>query len=396
MIPRLVLAKGREKSLLRHHPWVFSGAVARLEGDAAPGATIDIVDHTGHWLARGAWSPDSQIRARVWTFTPDETIDTDFFIRRLQQAQQWRDWLAQRDNLDSYRLIAAEADGLPGITIDRYGDYLVIQLLSAGAEAQRATLLEALRHCYPTCAIYDRSDVAVRKKEGLPLTRGSCHGAPPPALLPIREHNMRFLVDIAHGHKTGFYLDQRDSRLAAQQYARGRRVLNCFSYTGGFTVAALSGGCEEVISVDTSQAVLDIAQQAVALNHLDIRRAQFVREDVFTLLRDYRAREETFDLIILDPPKFVENKSQLTKASRGYKDINRLALHLLRPGGILLTFSCSGLMPTELFQKIIADAALDAQIAIQFVAHFHQAADHPVLSACPEGAYLKGFACRRL
>lgn len=394
MTVRLFLAKGREKSLLRRHPWVFSGAVQRVEGKALSGETIDILDSQGKWLARGAYSPESQIRARVWTFQQDEEINIDFFIRRLQQAQSWRDWVAQRDGLDGYRLIAGESDGLPGITIDRFQNFLVLQLLSAGAEYQRPALLSALQHCYPECSIYDRSDVAVRKKEGLPLAQGLVLGDLPPELLPIAEHGMKLLVDIQQGHKTGFYLDQRDSRLAARNYSAGRRVLNCFSYTGAFAVSALMGGCAQVISVDTSQAALDIAKQNVELNRLDLNKAEFVRDDVFQLLRNYRAQGEKFDLIIMDPPKFVENKNQLASACRGYKDINMLALQLLNPGGVLLSFSCSGLMPTDLFQKILADAAVDAGRDVQFIEQFRQAADHPVIATYPEGLYLKGFACR--
>lgn len=389
-----MLAKGREKSLLRRHPWVFSGAVARMEGKAAPGETIDIVDHQGKWLARAALSPASQIRARVWTFDPNETIDIAFFNRRLTQAQQWRDWLAKKDGLDSYRLIAGESDGLPGVTIDRFGNFLVLQLLSAGAEYQRPALVSALQACYPECSIYDRSDVAVRKKEGMELAQGPVSGELPPDLLAIEEHGMKLLVDIKGGHKTGYYLDQRDSRFATRRYVEDKRVLNCFSYTGGFAVSALMGGCRQVISVDTSQDALDVAKQNVELNQLDLSKAEFVRDDVFKLLRKYRDQGETFDVIVMDPPKFVENKSQLHGACRGYKDINMLAIQLLNPGGILLTFSCSGLMTTDLFQKIVADAATDAGRDVQFIEQFRQAADHPVIASYPEGLYLKGFACR--
>lgn len=389
-----MLAKGREKSLLRRHPWVFSGAVARMEGKAATGETIDIVDHQGKWLARAALSPASQIRARVWTFDPNETIDIAFFTRRLTQAQQWRDWLAKKDGLDSYRLIAGESDGLPGVTIDRFGNFLVLQLLSAGAEYQRPALVSALQACYPECSIYDRSDVAVRKKEGMELAQGPVSGELPPDLLAIEEHGMKLLVDIKGGHKTGYYLDQRDSRFATRRYVEDKRVLNCFSYTGGFAVSALMGGCRQVISVDTSQDALDVAKQNVELNQLDLSKAEFVRDDVFKLLRKYRDQGETFDVIVMDPPKFVENKSQLHGACRGYKDINMLAIQLLNPGGILLTFSCSGLMTTDLFQKIVADAATDAGRDVQFIEQFRQAADHPVIASYPEGLYLKGFACR--
>lgn len=394
MTVRLILAKGREKSLLRRHPWVFSGAVARLEGKAQRGETIDVCDSNGKWLARAAWSPDSQIHARVWSWQQDEPVDIAFFIKRIQTAQQLRTWLALKDNLDSYRLIAAESDGLPGITIDRFGTFLVLQLLSAGAEYQRAALVTALQQCYPECAIYDRSDVAVRKKEGLALIQGVICGEAPPELLPITEHGMKLLVDIRTGHKTGYYLDQRDSRLATRRYATGARMLNCFSYTGGFAVSALMGNCAQVINVDTSQVALDVARQNIELNRLDLSKAEFIRDDVFKLLRRYRDSGEKFDLIVMDPPKFVENKNQLAGACRGYKDINMLAIQLLNPGGFLLTFSCSGLMNSDLFQKIIADAALDAQRDVQFLEQFRQAADHPVITSYPEGLYLKGFACR--
>ena len=392
--PRLVLAKGREKSLLRRHPWVFSGAISRMEGKARLGETIDIVDAQGKWLARGAFSPESQIRARVWTFDKDELIDIAFFTRRLQQAQQWRDWLAERDGLDSYRLIAGESDGLPGVTIDRFGNFLVLQLLSAGAEYQRAAIISALQTLYPQCSIYDRSDVAVRKKEGLALAQGPVVGELPPDLLPIQENGMKLYVDIKAGHKTGYYLDQRDSRLATRRYVADKRVLNCFSYTGGFAVSALMGNCRQVVSVDTSQEALDVAKKNVELNKLDLSKAEFIRDDVFKLLRKYRDQGETFDVIVMDPPKFVENKGQLQGACRGYQDINMLAIQLLNPGGVLLTFSCSGLMTTDLFQKIIADAAIDAGRDVQFIEQFRQAADHPVIAPYPEGLYLKGFACR--
>ncbi|CAK9884630.1 MAG: Ribosomal RNA large subunit methyltransferase I [Candidatus Erwinia impunctatus] len=396
MTARLILAKGREKSLLRRHPWIFSGAISHLEGNPSSGETVDVLDSKGGWLASAAWSPASQISARVWSWDQQDKIDRHFFSHRLHIAQQLRDWLALRDNLDSYRLIAGESDGLPGITIDRYHDYFVLQLLSAGADYQRQTLVAALQHNYPGCSIYERSDVSVRQKEGLPLTEGLIDGELPPPLLPIREHGVQLLVDLQQGHKTGYYLDQRDSRFAVRKYAKNRRVLNCFSYTGGFAVAAIAGECQQVISVDTSQAALDIAAKNILLNGQDPTKAIFLKEDVFKLLRHYRDKGEKFDLIVMDPPKFVENKHQLSGACRGYKDINMLAMQLLTPGGVLFTFSCSGLMPCDLFQKIIADAALDAQREVQFIEQFRQAADHPVIASYPEGLYLKGFACRVL
>ncbi|MGL4927860.1 MAG: 23S rRNA (cytosine(1962)-C(5))-methyltransferase RlmI [Plesiomonas shigelloides] len=394
MSARIILAKGREKSLLRRHPWIFSGAIERVEGKPLSGETLDVFDKGGNWLARAAWSADSQIRGRVWTFDRDEQIDQDFFVRRLQQAQQWRNVVAARDDLTGYRLIAGESDGLPGITIDRYDNFLVLQLLSSGAEFQRLNLMNALRECYPECNIYERSDVAVRKKEGLKQVTGLLHGEEPPKLLPIRENGVQILVDIKEGHKTGFYLDQRESRLAASRYVNGKKVLNCFCYTGAFGLFALKGNCKQVVNVDVSQPALDIARQNAELNGFDMSRAEFVRADVFKLLREYREQGEKFDVIIMDPPKFIENKGQLAGGCRGYKDINMLAMQLLNPGSTLLTYSCSGLMESGLFQKILADAALDAKREVQFVEQFTQAADHPVLSTYPEGLYLKGFACR--
>ncbi|WP_318416489.1 class I SAM-dependent methyltransferase [Photobacterium leiognathi] len=393
MTASIYLVKGREKSLRRRHPWVFSRGIDRIDGKPGLGETVDIYDNKGEWLAKGAYSPQSQIRVRVWSFEKNENINVNFFIKRLNQAQSLRDILAARDGLTGYRLIAAESDGLPGITIDRYQNFLVCQLLSAGAEAQRDVLIEALQHCYPECSIYERSDVAVRKKEGLKQRTGVLHGDEPPQFVTIEENGVKINVDIVGGHKTGFYLDQRDSREASVKYVNGKRVLNCFCYTGGFGLYALKGGAKEVVNVDVSQHALDTALKNAQDNGYPVENAQFLNADVFKLLREYRDRGELFDVVIMDPPKFAESKSQLVGACRGYKDINMLAMQILKPGGTLLTYSCSGLMDNNLFQKIIADAALDAHRDVQFIERFSQAADHPLDSAYPEGFYLKGFAC---
>ncbi|UTV28860.1 class I SAM-dependent methyltransferase [Photobacterium atrarenae] len=393
MTASIYLVKGREKSLRRRHPWVFSRGIQRFEGKPSLGETVEIYDHKGEWLARGAYSPQSQIRVRVWTFDQNEHIDVDFFINRLNAAQGLRDILAARDGLTGYRLIAAESDGLPGITIDRYQNFLVCQLLSAGAEAQKDALVAALNHCYPECSVYERSDVSVRKKEGLKQRTGVLSGETPPKFVTIEENGVKINVDIVGGHKTGFYLDQRDSRQGAVKYVNGKRVLNCFCYTGGFGLYALKGGASQVVNVDVSQPALDTARHNAEVNGLPLENAEFLNADVFKLLREYRDRGELFDVVIMDPPKFAESKSQLTGACRGYKDINMLAMQILKPGGTLLTYSCSGLMDNPLFQKIIADAALDAQREVQFIERFSQAADHPLDSAYPEGFYLKGFAC---
>ncbi|MGF1871211.1 class I SAM-dependent methyltransferase [Photobacterium indicum] len=394
MTASIYLVKGREKSLRRRHPWVFSRGIDRIEGNKpSMGETVEIYDNKGEWLARGAYSPQSQIRVRVWTFDKKEVINVDFFVKRLKAAQALRDVLAARDGLTGYRLIAAESDGLPGITIDRYQNFLVCQLLSAGAEEQKDALVEALNICYPECSVYERSDVAVRKKEGLKQRTGVLSGEEPPKFVTIEENGIKINVDIVGGHKTGFYLDQRDSRQAAVKYVNGKRVLNCFCYTGGFGLYALKGGASQVINVDVSQPALDTARLNAEANGLPVENAEFVNADVFKLLREYRERGEFFDVVIMDPPKFAESKSQLVGACRGYKDINMLAMQILNPGGMLLTYSCSGLMDNSLFQKIIADAALDAHREVQFIERFGQAADHPLDSAYPEGFYLKGFAC---
>ncbi|EPW3767946.1 class I SAM-dependent methyltransferase [Vibrio fluvialis] len=395
MTPAIYLVKGREKSLRRKHPWVFSRGISKIEGEPGLGDTVDVYTHEGQWLAKAAYSPHSQIRARVWSFEK-EAIDTAFFVKRIQQAQLLRDDLIERDGLTGYRLIAAESDGLPGITIDKYQDFLVCQLLSAGAECQKDALVEALKQCFPTCSIYERSDVAVRNKEGLEERVGVLHGELPPKSVVIEENGVKISVDIVGGHKTGFYLDQRDSRFQSMKYVKNKDVLNCFSYTGGFGLYALKGGAKRVINADVSQPALDTAKLNAELNEFDIskKRAVFLNADVFKLLREYRDQGTKFDVVIMDPPKFAESKAQLNGACRGYKDINMLAIQIIKSGGTLLTYSCSGLMDLALFQKIIADAAIDAGRTVKFVERFEQAADHPVDTAYPEGFYLKGFACK--
>ncbi|CAM3582350.1 Ribosomal RNA large subunit methyltransferase I [Vibrio aerogenes CECT 7868] len=391
----LTLAKGREKSLIRRHPWVFSRAIEQINGTPEAGQTVDIYSHDGRWLAKAAYSPHSQIRARVWSFEKRE-IDTNFFVERISQAQLLREEVIQQGKLTGYRLIAAESDGLPGITIDRYDNYLVCQFLSAGADYQKTVIVDALRKCFPAINIYERSDVAIRKKEGLKPTTGLLHGNMPSDPVIIEENGIKISVDIVNGHKTGFYLDQRDSRYHAMKYVKDKEVLNCFSYTGGFGLYAAKGGAQRIINADVSQHALETAKLNAELNQFDTskKRMVFLNADVFKLLREYRDQGTQFDVVIMDPPKFAESKAQLNGACRGYKDINMLAMQILKPGGTLLTYSCSGLMDQTLFQKIIADAALDAKRHVKFIERFGQAADHPVDSTYPEGFYLKGFACK--
>lgn len=372
-------------------------SIGKVEGEPALGETVDVFTHDGKWLAKAAYSPESQIRARIWSFEKEE-INKAFFVKRFQNAQLLREDVIERDGLTGYRLIAAESDGLPGVTIDRYQNFFVCQLLSAGAEYNKQAIVDALVECFSDCNVYERSDVAVRKKEGLKETTGVLHGEEPPKSVVIEENGVKISVNIVGGHKTGFYLDQRDSRQQAMKYVKDKEVLNCFSYTGGFGLYALKGGAKRVINADVSQPALDTAKYNAELNEFDIskKRAVFLNADVFKLLREYRDQGTQFDVVIMDPPKFAESKAQLNGACRGYKDINMLAMQILKPGGTLLTYSCSGLMDQVLFQKIIADAAVDANRQVKFVERFEQAADHPTDTAYPEGFYLKGFACKVL
>jgi 23S rRNA (cytosine1962-C5)-methyltransferase len=392
MSATVILQPEREKSLLRHHPWVFEGAVAKVTGRCRAGDTVDVLSSQGTWLARGAYSPSSQIRVRIWTFNRNEAVDNAFFCRKIASALALKQNIMAMANTNACRLIAAESDGLPGVTIDLYDKVAVLQLLSAGADKQREKITWALQKCLPDTKMFERSDVDVRKKEGLePLIQPLSDDVPEE--IAIKEDNINILVNIKTGHKTGFYLDQRDNRAAAARYAKDKSVLNCFSYTGTFACHALKGGARHVTNVDVSQPALDLAAQHLEINDFNADLATHVKGDVFNVLREYHNDNQQFDMVILDPPKFVDSKASLNRACRGYKDINMYGIHAVKPGGILLTFSCSGLMPTDLFQKIVADAALDAGRSVKILERLSQAPCHPVSSNFPEGYYLKGFIC---
>ena len=394
--PVIILKPGREKSLLRRHPWIFSGAIARVEGDPTSGATVEVLSFKGDFLARAAYSPASQIRARVWTFDPSQLVDEDFFRRQLRRAIALRETLvpAKSFPLSAVRLVYAESDGLPGLIVDRYGATLVVQFLSAGAEYWRETIVKLLLELTGLSQVYERSDADVRELEGLPSRVGPLSGAPREKLI-LHEEGLQFHVDIARGHKTGFYLDQRLNRQSVRYLARDLDVLDCFCYTGGFSLNALVGGAKSVLSVDSSAEALVLCRENVTLNNLPAERHSVLEGDVFQLLRRFRDENRSFNLIVLDPPKFAPTASQAEKASRGYKDINLLAFKLLRPGGYLVTFSCSGGVDAALFQKIVASAALDAGVEAQILEHLEQTPDHPVSLQFPEGAYLKGLICRK-
>jgi 23S rRNA (cytosine1962-C5)-methyltransferase len=390
----IVLKQGREKSLLRRHPWVFSGAIAEVKGDPQAGETVEVVTSKGDFIARGAYSPHSQITVRIWMFDPNEEVSASFFLARLEQALHFRQSFMDIHPDSAGRLVYAESDGLPGIIVDRYSDFLVCQFLTAGAEYWRQEIVDQLRALMPLKGIYERSDPDMRTKEGLTPRSGLLTGQMPPDLVMIQEGPCRFWVDIQRGQKTGFYLDQRENRAFVAAYSRGTEVLNCFAYSGAFGIRALNGGAIRVTNVDSSSAALDLAKRNGVLNGFGDRTMENIEGDVFHVLRSFRDSSRQFDLIILDPPKFADSRSQLERASRGYKDINLLAFKLLRPGGLLFTFSCSGAMPTDLFQKIVADAALDAEREAQIIRFLAQAPDHPTGLHFPEGRYLKGLVCR--
>jgi 23S rRNA (cytosine1962-C5)-methyltransferase len=388
---RLILKKDREKALLRRHPWVYSGAIQAVEGSPAHGETVAIHDAYGQFLAWGAYSPDSQIRARVWSWEQNEGIDANFFRRRIQAALDLRQtWINPAQN-SAYRLVHAESDGLPGLVVDRYNDSLVLQILSAGAEVWREALVDVLVDLVNPDAIYERSDVTVRALEGLPTRTGLVYGDLPQQPLVIHENGLRFKVDLVGGQKTGFYLDQRDNRRICRDLAHGKSVLNGFAFTGGFSANALAGGAASVLSIDSSEEALQFARENIELNGLPAERCKWIVGDMFEELRTLRDRGQQFDLVILDPPKFAPTAAQAMQAARGYKDINLFGLKLLKPGGLLMTFSCSGGVDMAFFQKIVADAALDAGVSAQLLYRLGQAPDHPTHLAFPEGTYLKGL-----
>ena len=390
----LRLKPGRDKSLRERHPWVFSGAIATLEGHPESGDTIDIHRDDGAFLARGAYSPTSQIRARVWTFDARESIDDGFFARRVARAVAARAPMLD-DAHTGCRLLHGESDGLPGVVADRYGDTLVLQLSAAGAERWRDSIVAALVAATGVPCVYERSDADVRNLEGLPPRSGLVHGAMP-ADVQFVEDGLAYGVDVLAGQKTGFFLDQRDNRAEVRSLAAGRESLNVFCYTGGFTLAALAGGATRVLSIDSSADALAMGRANLARNPaLDANRAEWQEADAFSALRTLRDKAASFDLVVLDPPKFAPTMAHAERAARAYKDVNLLALKLLRPGGLLATFSCSGGVDAALFRKIVAGAAQDAGADAAVIGRFGASADHPAALAFPEGEYLKGLLIRK-
>jgi 23S rRNA (cytosine1962-C5)-methyltransferase len=392
MPDKIILKANRDRPLRHKHPWVFSGAIDRFDPAIADGGVVDVVTPQGEFLGRGYLNRKSQIAVRVLTWNEGETIDEAFWARRLALAASWR----TMGDHEARRLVNAESDGLPGLVVDRYGEWLIVQALTLGIEQVKPVIVQQLQTILRPRGIYERSDVEVRAKEGLLQTSGVLTGDEPPDRVEINENGYRYVVDVKHGHKTGFYLDQRENHRKIQAYVDQAHVLNLFSFSGGFAVSALKAGAKSVVNVDSSAEALQLARENLRLNELAVNEHDFVEADVFSYLRQLRAEQRAFDVIIADPPKLAQSQSQIERAARAYKDLNLVALQLLKPGGYLITFSCSGLIPPDLFQKIVFSAAVDAQRDAQIIERLSQASDHPVLLSFPEGEYLKGLVCRVL
>lgn len=391
---KVILKKNREFSVVRRHPWVFSGAVASVDGNPQPGGSVDVIASDGTALGVGAYSPDSQIRVRMWSFDPGTVVDESFIYARVASSVGGRACFLAEGKTDAFRLVNSEADGLPGVIADKYGEWIVCQFTTAGAEYWKNQVVDALQRLMPCRGVYERSDIDVREREGLPPSTGVLAGEEPPDQIEIYEDDCRFLVNVHEGHKTGFYLDQRDNREILKRYCNNADVLNAFSYTGGFGIAAVAARASSVTHVDLSEQVLELARKNTALNTCEVKDSKFIKGDVFEVLRKFRDEGRYFDVVVLDPPKFVTSKGALMKAARGYKDINLLGIKLLKPGGILATFSCSGLMTPDLFHKVVSDAAIDAGRNVQVLKRLQQGCDHPEGLCFPEGLYLKGLLCR--
>ena len=397
---KVILNAKREYATLHHHPWIFSGAIRDVDGQPGIGETVEVRSAKGDCLGYGSYSPQSQIRVRMLSFDARVKVDASHVAGLVASAVGRRSAFFVDGATNAFRLVNAENDGLPGVTADYYDGFVVVQLASAGAEFWKRTLVDALMKYVPGCrGVFNRSDVDARAREGLVFEPdhviGPLAGEEPPELIEVNEGTIRYLVNVRKGHKTGFYLDQRDARAAVGALAKGAEMLNCFSYTGGFGLAAVAAGAAAVTHLDVSADALALARRNTELLGPSETTCEFIEADVFKQLRLYRDQARKFDLIVLDPPKFADTKAGIMKASRGYKDINLLAMKLLKPNGVLATFSCSGAMTTDLFDKVCAEAAFDAHRDFQMLARTRQAAvDHPVALSFPEGLYLKGLILR--
>ncbi len=393
---RITLKARRDKPVRNRHPWIFSGAIAQVDGSPAGGELVSVHDSHNHFLATGYYNPTSQIRVRLLSWDSQQSIDTAFWRARIQRAIDGRTALGLEEGSSAFRLINAESDDLPGLIVDRYDQNLVVQCLTLGIDQRKELLVDLLLETLNPTRVIERSDSEMRLKEGLRPHKELLWGPEIPQVVQIRENGLQFLVDLWAGHKTGLYLDQRDNRQAINkpQYIKDKTLLNVFAYTGGFAVYAAAAGAGPIINIDSSVPALEMAEKNIALNAVGRPSDEFIAGDAFEVLRYYRDRGDQFDMIVLDPPKFAHSKGEIEKASRGYKDLNRLALLLLRSGGLLATFSCSGQISADLFQKILFAASVEAGRQAQFIMSLNQAADHPILLTFPESAYLKGMLCR--
>lgn len=389
----VVLKKGKEKAAWQHHPWIFSGAMDRISGDPSNGDVVRVTDHSGDFLAYGYFNANSRVAVRLLEWDESRSIDTAWYTEKIHQALSQRTHLLNAETT-TCRLIFSEADFLPGLIVDRYGDFLSMQIGSSGIENAKETIIEILVAACQPIGIVNKSDAGARAHEGLDPADGLLWGEAPPEFIEVRENGIRYHINISEGQKSGFYCDQRDNRSILSAYAEGKDVLDCFSYSGGFTLNCLKNGAKHVMAVDSSALAIETLEKNVALNQFKKDVVTVVQSDVNKQLRNLKESGQKFDIVILDPPKYAPSRSSLDRAARAYKDLNRLGMGLLNPGGLLATFSCSAAADLDTFKQIIAWAALDAGKEVQIVKQFHQPEDHPVRTSFPEGEYLKGLLLR--
>ena len=391
------LKKGKEKAVKQLHPWVFSGAIEIVSGKPGDGDIVSVTDSKGEFLAYGFYNAQSRVAVRLLEWNEQKAIDDDWWRERIHKAIQSRQDLIANEKTNTYRLIFSEADFLPGLIVDRYADYLSVQILTSGIELHKEVILNELQTLLNPIGIFDRSDSSARTHEGMEASNGGVlRGAEPPEYVTVKENDIFYDINISTGQKSGFYCDQRDNRRLVAGYSEGKKVLDCFSYSGGFSLNAMQNNASEVVSVDSSALALETLKRNIIANHFEDRVHRLIQSDVNKQLRAFRESGEKFDVIILDPPKYAPSRSALNKASRAYKDLNRQAMLILNEGGLLATFSCSGAVDLSTFKQIVAWAALDAGKEVQFIHQFSQPEDHPVRSSFPEGEYLKGLLCRVL
>lgn len=390
----VVLKKGKEKAVLQRHPWVFSGAIDKVKGKPADGEIIRLLDGKNVFLAYGFYNAQSRVAVRLLEWDETNEINSDWFRGKVRTAVKGRKHILASGETDTCRLIFSESDYLPGLIVDKYAEHLAVQVLTTGMQNAMPVIIDELQQLLNPLSIYDKSDATSRAHEGLETTNALLSGSQPPELVMVKENGISYGINIAEGQKSGFYCDQRENRQLLASYVKGKKVLDCFSYTGGFTLNSLHEGARSVTSVDSSALAIETLQENIRLNHFEAAEHNAIKSDVNSQLRKFRDEGEMFDVIVLDPPKYAPSRSALDRASRAYKDLNRLGMQLLNSGGLLATFSCSGAMDMETFKQVLAWAALDAGKQVQFIRQFNQPEDHPVRASFPEGEYLKGLLCR--